>query len=148
MIDSNSRINLDDPKISLIRHDSPESIFNEFWNFEKDLSFEELLEQTFGGIDGEGNEVEMPMSESFEAVKSTEFWGFSNSKTNTIHIWSAVELPPDTLRVLIGHEIGHLLEEQQLSEVPELADEQRADNYGKCTVLTERFLLQIISGNL
>lgn len=142
MIDSIDRIDLSNPEISCTRHNSPESIFNEFWNIEKDLSFGELLECEMGGITESGEEVTHTLAEGFEALKEQKFWAFSNTIKKEIHIWLAGELDADSLRIIIGHEIGHILEEERLSENPDVADEQRADNYGKTALLTERFIRQ------
>jgi hypothetical protein len=144
MIESMDRIDLENPRITLVRHDTPESIFNEFWNFEKDLTWAELLEQEMEGVTADGDEVKATLADAFEGIKAMDFWGFSNSITNDVHIWTSDSLKIDDLRILIGHEIGHLLEELPLSDDPDIADEQRADNYGKCAVLTERFLQRII----
>lgn len=139
-----TELNLDEPKIGLKIHYTPQSIFDAFWNHEGNLSFEELLQSEMGGIDSDGEEITCTLAETFEAMKENGFWGFSNNKTNTVHIWLTDKNDIEQIRMILGHEIGHLLEDNsEYSPIEDLRGEQRADNYGKACVLTERFLKQI-----
>lgn len=146
MIDAIERIKLDDPKIELRFHTTPESIFNEFWNFEKDMTFGELLASTMGGSTGEGEEIETTLQETFDGMVENKYWAFAEIKKQMIHVWIAAgeQIETDILRIVIGHEIGHILEEKELSENVFIADEQRADNYGLACFWTEKFLGRIL----
>lgn len=137
------RIDFQKPKIVLVKHVSAEEIFNEFWNVEKDLTFAELLACEMGGETEDGEFVDATLQQAFEALQETGFWAYANVMTKAVHIWLSRPVPKRELCVLIGHEIGHILEEEIMSEIPEIAEEQRADNYGKTAYLTAQFLEQL-----
>ena len=68
----------------LVIHGTPESIFDAHWNFEKDLTFEELLASECGGADDEPTGT---LKELFEATRDNGFWAFTSLKENTVHLW-------------------------------------------------------------
>lgn len=146
MIKNISDIGLQNPGIELRFHTTPESIFNEFWNLKKDLSFGELLEQECGGTSAEGEEITPTLRDVFAGMVESKYWVFAAELTRTVHVWlaSGEEVEADLLRIVIGHEIGHILESQPLADEPDIAAEQRADNYGLACWLTERFIQRIL----
>lgn len=133
------------PLPSLKQHGDCESIFNEFWNFEKDLTFEELLQCKAGGEDHSGEEVcEGTLAEVFEATKELGFWAFSNTITNEIHVWNSGGLLFRELLALIAHEFGHLVEnhlQRGAEETDEAFEERKADGYAWAAVWANHFAL-------
>lgn len=148
MINSIENLISKDLKIGLQMHTTPESIFNEHWNFKKDMTFEELLKSPCGGEDERGVEIEMTLQELFDGMVENKYWGFADLKARKIHIWVAAgfEIETDVLRILIGHEVGHILEQKQLDENPYIAEEQRCDNYGLACLQMEAFIRQLSIG--
>lgn len=130
----------------LIIHSSCESIFDAHWNFEKDLTFEELLDCECGGADDESKGT---LRELFEDTKTNGFWAFSSTKEHKIHLWFQSKPDTETLMMVLGHELGHLFVdkldfEKNTDEAQEyFRDENNADLFGIISVfallLSEKF---------
>ena len=126
------------PEIELVCHRSPESIFRQHWAFgDESVTLDEILQGTAGGVDGDGNEVdEIPMSEMFDAVKANDFWAFSDCPNRVIHLWLRTPIDEGHLSVLLGHEVGHVLEHHAIpNPTAEIEDEMKADRYGIAAVI-------------
>lgn len=137
------------PMPELVFHETAESIFNEHWNFEKDLTFEELLQCECGGGDDERAGT---LRETFAATKENGFWAFTSTRDGKVHVWfDGKQFDTHSLFFLIGHEIGHLLEEHFQAEVVEdeyleyLRHENNSDLWGVAAVLTYRLVQQYIA---
>ena len=144
MITDISHINLDDPKITFVQHTKAEDIFFSFWNFDDKMILEEILEGEVGSLDGEGNESFEPISVHLKEIIENKFWAFSNFIKNEVHLWISEKMETEALMIIIAHEIGHILESRELSDQPHVAEEERADNYGKAAVLTNRMISLVI----
>lgn len=96
-------------KPELVYHETAESIFDAHWNFEKNLTFEELLKSKCGGADDQPN---VTLADMFEATKENGFWAFISLKENKLHLWFEMFPDLELLRLVIGHEIGHIFEEK------------------------------------
>lgn len=131
----------------LVIHGTPESIFDAHWNFEKDLTFEELLASECGGAD---DEPAGTLKELFEATRDNGFWGFTSVPENKIHLWFAERPDLETLLLLIGHELGHIFEEKLEKEG--LSDEEKeyfrheenSDLFGIACVFANRLANQYL----
>lgn len=129
------------PSVEIVKHETAESIFHAFWSFGEDVPLDEILKGSAGGCDADGNEAEeMPMSELLEATKENGFWAFSDCPKSRIHVWDGSGLSERQMMILLGHEVGHILESGKLHEVPEVAEEQKADRYGVGCVITNALL--------
>lgn len=127
----------------LVHHSTAESIFNEHWNFEKDLSFEELLQSKCA--DDETLET------VFEQTKENGFWAFMSLNDNRVHVWmDPAHYCNETLFFLIGHEIGHRLQEHFQSKLSKnefkeyMRNESNADLWGVGALFTYRLVQTFI----
>lgn len=131
----------------LIIHETVESIFYEHWNFEKDLTFEELLNSDCGGEDEHGNEIEMSMKDFLEDTRANGFWAYAATKENELHFWRGKLETLEEIMMILGHELGHLAEfakEQFGGQGEDFTEEDSADKYGIVAVWAYRYAKQIL----
>jgi len=129
------------PEIQMVRHHTVESIFHRFWSFGEDVLLEDILASSAGGFSEDGEEFEMPMTEQLEATRANEFWAFSDCPRKEIHVWTSREFTDQELNILIGHEVGHILEAEEITEnAPEYAEELQADRYGVCCAIVPELI--------
>jgi hypothetical protein len=57
-------------------------------------------------------------------------WGHCRTATGEIHVWIGSEATDADALFLLGHELGHL-EAIAASDDPDVAEERRADSYGR-----------------
>ena len=128
-------------------HRTVESIFNEHWNFEKDMTLEELLKCETGSHDDEPMGT---LADMLEDTRMNKFWAFMALKENILHIWFDEKPDMETLLVLIGHEVGHIFEEKfdakkKRSEGAEyMRHENNADIWGASAAMTYQLANQFL----
>lgn len=77
----------------------------------------------WGGYDGEGNEHTHTIANDVESIGYQGFWAFAHNvapNLPTVHIWALPDTPLDTLRHVLGHELGHIACDAYLPPFPDI----------------------------
>lgn len=98
---------------------------------------------SFGGIDVDGSEYELPISEVLQNVKETGCYGFTDAK-QTIHVWISGNVKMANLINLIAHERGHI---QRPHFRDEIKEEVKAGKYGECAEFAYCVAIDLIAGD-
>lgn len=93
----------------------------------------------FGGASADGQSREVTHQGVLTAVRETGLWGFTDVPNRTIHFWSNGNASTRLRLQFLGHELGHLVEED-LPEEPDLASEVLADRFGEVAALAAEML--------
>lgn len=113
-----------------------------------DLTIEEFLKCEAGGLTAEGEPVTFTGADELEAVKANGFWGFCDPQTKTIHVWVGEGTDPEEIIFFLGHEIGHAsgtpVEDSGDELKDEMAEQQRADEYGEAARQASKWLKELL----
>lgn len=133
-----AKIDPNPPSLSIIWHDSPESVYRAMWEqaaIEAGVSYEELIEGSNVGETEDGEVFEFTHEQAIEGMRTQGCWGFVDTKTNTINAWAADDVDAPTALHFLAHEIGHVTGEQLDDDMQE---EMRAEQFGRVAVLAYR----------
>ena len=90
--------------------------------------FDGELPKSVKAVDGNNKPLEWLDGETMVAlVESEGVWGFADTRRRVIHFWCNSKVSSTYLAHFFGHEIGHLTGKQARG----LAEERRADEYGR-----------------
>lgn len=111
----------------------------------------------YGTIDQNGNESVMSWQDMKKSCEQMGYWGFADSRDNTIHFWlkEDYKISFEELLFFFGHEMGHLMKggikpsEEDYSENSEehWKEEERADEYGYVAKMAYKFTNEILNKN-
>lgn len=128
-------------------------------SWDNEISVQDLMEE--GGshsvVDNKGNESEMSWADIKGSKERMGYWGFIDSRDNTIHFWvkSDYNITLEELLFFFGHEMGHQMEggimpdQKEYSENHEIhfKEEHRADEYGYVTLIAYKFATEILKSH-
>jgi hypothetical protein len=114
--------------VTLVIHDTPESILSAHW----EIPWEELSQGTMGGY-GEDGVEEISWNRVLEGMHVEKFWGYASKDQHEIHVWVKEDADPSDVIFFLGHELGHLAGEQIKGDSmeDEVAEENRANEYAE-----------------
>ena len=110
-------------RITIKRYSTPEEVLSALFG---GVGFDEIA--SFGGVDVDGTEYELPISDALKNIKETGCYGFTDSK-KIIHVWVDQNVAMANLINLIAHERGHI---QRPHFRDEMKEEMKAGGYGDC----------------
>lgn len=137
-----AKIDPNPPQLSIVWHDSPESIYRAMWEQaanEAGVSYEDLIEGSNVGETEDGEVFEFTHEQAIDGMHTQGCWGFVDTKTNTINAWAADDVNAATVIHFLAHEIGHITGDQHDDDMQE---EMRAEQFGRVAALAYTLWLE------
>lgn len=133
--------------MKLVRYESPELLLGAFASTPDEVNtFEDIADMTAQNLDGD--EVICSPTEMVESIRKMGMWGFADAES-TVHFWVDPNASPADVMFFLGHEIGHLSGTAlpQVGKPEDIAEEQRADEYGNAAKLAYQWMNELVGGN-
>jgi hypothetical protein len=128
-----------DAKIEMVVHATALEAVRQMFSF----AGSDLTENCrIGGVDENGSEQEFTIEQMVDGIELQGYWGFADETNHTVHVWENKTASEENLLFFLGHEMGHLCEADIRDSDP-IADEHRADDYGRAAVQAYRMLKQL-----
>lgn len=123
--------------VRVIRHETAESIAAHHWRCEEEgITLAELRGCEIGGVTPDGEEASISFDAWMDGMTANGFWGYAATDEREVHLWAGPTATDEQILMLLGHELGHLLEPEFAAEapIPELNSEAWADTCGAVTL--------------
>jgi hypothetical protein len=126
-------------------------------SWDNEITIKDLYSEanSAGTVDNNGNEEEMSWAHLKKCYEEAGYWGFIDSRDNTIHFWIKQDYPitMEELLFFFGHEMGHQMngglkpteEEYNDNAEAHFKEEDRADEYGYVAKMAYEFASKILS---
>src|SRR5690606_2230253 len=101
-----SKIDPNPPQLSIVWHDSPESVDRAMWEqaaIEAGVTYEELIEGSNVGETEDGEVLEFTHEQAIDGMRTQGCWGFVDTNTNTINAWAADDVDASTVLHFLAH---------------------------------------------
>lgn len=137
-------------EVSVRKYSTARAILDKFWSFGNDDIGTDEVEM--GGVTTDGEHVTLSMDQQLESIQQDGFWGYYDKHENVIHAWISDNVAPNDLLFFLGHELGHVWNDNPVTIDPEgltesektaFLDEVYADRFGAVAMHAVRLRNQL-----